>query len=69
VILLWFALVYLVVSAFARPRAERTFFEKRNNEVLVIAHQGGDGLFPSNTLYAFSEAANLGVDVLELDIH
>lgn len=68
VILLWLAVVYLVLSAFARPRAERTFFEK-NNEVLVIAHQGGDGLFPSNTLYAFQEAAKLGVDVLELDIH
>jgi glycerophosphoryl diester phosphodiesterase len=69
VILLWFALAYLVLSAFASPRPERTFFEKKNNEVLVIAHQGGDGLFPSNTLYAFQEAAKLGVDVLELDIH
>jgi glycerophosphoryl diester phosphodiesterase len=69
VILLWLALVYLVLSAFARPRPERSFFEKRNNQVLVIAHQGGDGLFPSNTLYAFEEAAKLGVDILELDIH
>jgi glycerophosphoryl diester phosphodiesterase len=69
VIILWLAVVYLVLSAFARSRPERSFFEKKNNEVLVIAHQGGDGLFPSNTLYAFQEAAKLGVDVLELDIH
>jgi glycerophosphoryl diester phosphodiesterase len=69
IVLLWLAVIYLVLSAIARPRPERSFFEKQNNEVLVIAHQGGDGLFPSNTLYAFQEAAKLGVDVLELDIH
>jgi glycerophosphoryl diester phosphodiesterase len=69
VTLLWLALVYLVLSAFASPRPERTFFEKTNDDILVIAHQGGDGLFPSNTLYAFQEAAKLGVDVLELDLH
>ncbi len=36
---------------------------------LVIAHQGGDGLWPGNTLYAFERAAELGVDVLEMDLH
>ena len=36
---------------------------------LVIAHQGGDGLWPSNTRLAFERAASLGVDVLELDVH
>lgn len=36
---------------------------------LVIAHQGGDGLWPGDTFYAFQHAADLGVDVLEMDIH
>lgn len=36
---------------------------------LVIAHQGGDGLWPSNTMYAFQRASELGVDVLEMDLH
>jgi glycerophosphoryl diester phosphodiesterase len=36
---------------------------------LVIAHQGGDGLRPSNTIPAFDHAAELGVDVLEMDVH
>ena len=36
---------------------------------LVIAHQGGERLFPSNTLYAFEQAHNMGVDMFELDIH
>jgi glycerophosphoryl diester phosphodiesterase len=34
----------------------------------VIAHQGGERLFPSNTLLAMQGAANLGVDVLEMDV-
>jgi glycerophosphoryl diester phosphodiesterase len=36
---------------------------------LVIAHRGGQGLWPPNTLYAFKRAAKMGVDILELDIH
>lgn len=36
---------------------------------MVIAHQGGDGLRPSNTLLAFQHAVDLGVDVLEMDVH
>lgn len=32
------------------------------------AHRGGRGLAPENTLAAFSQAAALGVDTLELDI-
>lgn len=39
------------------------------NKTLVIAHQGGERLYPSNTLYAFDEAYKLGVDMFELDIH
>lgn len=36
---------------------------------LVIAHQGGEELWPSNTMYAFERAVDLGVDVLETDLH
>lgn len=34
----------------------------------VIAHRGGRGLWPENTMYAFRHALALGVDVLEMDI-
>lgn len=37
--------------------------------MLVIAHRGGAGLWPENTMYAFTRAVALGVDVLEMDIH
>ena len=36
---------------------------------LVMAHRGGQGLWPPNTLHAYERACELGVDVLEMDIH
>ena len=36
---------------------------------LVIAHQGGDGIWPGDTLYAFEKAVEIGADVLEMDAH
>lgn len=36
---------------------------------LVMAHRGGAGLWPENTLHAFTQAVALGVDVLEIDLH
>jgi glycerophosphoryl diester phosphodiesterase len=35
---------------------------------LVIAHAGGQGLQPSNTLVAFEHSVALGCDVLEMDL-
>jgi glycerophosphoryl diester phosphodiesterase len=34
-----------------------------------IAHRGGAGLRPENTLAAFANAVELGADVLEMDVH
>jgi glycerophosphoryl diester phosphodiesterase len=36
---------------------------------LVVAHRGGAGLAPENSLAAFRQALDLGVDALELDVH
>lgn len=36
---------------------------------LNIAHQGGEGLWPSNTMLAYKNAVDLGVDMLEMDMH
>ena len=35
---------------------------------LVIGHAGGDRSWPHSTMYAFSQAAHAGVDVLEMDL-
>jgi len=40
-----------------------------NHDPIVIAHQGGVGQWPSNTLFAFQQSKQLGtVDEFELDI-
>jgi glycerophosphoryl diester phosphodiesterase len=36
---------------------------------LVIAHRGGSGLRPENTLAAFEHGVAIGADALELDVH
>ncbi len=43
------------------------FFSTSNP--LVIAHRGGRGLWPESTIFAFQRALDLGVDVLEMDVH
>lgn len=52
------------------PVQENTDLHKfDHDDPLVIAHGGGNHLAPSNTLAAFINAYELGVDVLEFDIH
>ncbi|MEQ8857590.1 MAG: glycerophosphodiester phosphodiesterase [Pseudomonadales bacterium] len=68
-LLIFTALVLLVLGQRLAPRAqlESVYFDVAGP--MVIAHQGGDGLRPSNTLLAFQHAVDLGVDVLEMDVH
>lgn len=40
-----------------------------DDHTLSIAHRGGVDEFPEHTLFAYGAAADLGVDVLELDVH
>jgi glycerophosphoryl diester phosphodiesterase len=62
------AVAYAVFAALARPRPPHPFFEGLEQPI-VFAHQGGDFLWPSNTIYAFDRARDLGANVLELDLH
>ena len=61
--------VYAVAALLARPAPGRAFFAQFKERPLVMAHQGGKGLRPDNTLGAFENAVAMGVDVLEMDIH
>jgi glycerophosphoryl diester phosphodiesterase len=51
------------------PIHEHAYFRVDTSRPLVIAHRGGAGLWPENTLYALERAAALGVDVIETDVH
>lgn len=61
--------IYLAMRT-GKPAIERAIFQKiEKARPLVFAHRGGGGLFPENTLEAFKYSAEMGVDVLELDVH
>lgn len=62
--------LYLAVSpAVGEAVAEHPYFSQDTaGRPLVIAHRGGAGLWPENTLHAFERAAALGVDVIETDV-
>jgi glycerophosphoryl diester phosphodiesterase len=57
------------MSVSARKATSWPYYAPDLPRPLVIAHQGGDGIWPSNTLFAFQQAAALGVDVMETDMH
>ncbi len=65
------AAILVVVLAYAaavsRPMPVHSFTD--TNKHLVIAHRGGAGLWPENTLFAFQNAVALGADALEFDVH
>ncbi|MCU0238425.1 MAG: glycerophosphodiester phosphodiesterase [Pyrinomonadaceae bacterium] len=68
ILILGITYVYLA-SQIGEKADEKAIFKKNNSSVLVFAHRGGGGLYPENTLEAFKFSADLGVDVLELDVH
>lgn len=63
------AAAYLVLRTLAEPRGEHDYERLLPDGVAVMAHAGGALLWPDNTMTAFTAAAALGADVLELDVH
>lgn len=59
--------VLLAISLLTPSVPDYSFFA--NDGPMVIAHQGGERLRPSNTMASFSHAMELNVDVLEMDVH
>lgn len=62
------AAVYGVMALVARRAPNHRFFAGDKTGTLVIAHRGGAGLRPENTLAAFAHAVEIGADVLEMDV-
>ncbi|MGE5373630.1 MAG: glycerophosphodiester phosphodiesterase [Bacteroidota bacterium] len=59
----------IVLASFLMPDAPASAYYRGAVRPLVIAHQGGDGIRPGDTLAAFENAARIGADVLEMDAH
>ena len=58
-----------IASVIINPKTPATNYYAAAPRTLVIAHQGGDGLWPGDTLFAFGKAVEIGSDVLEMDAH
>lgn len=69
IVMLFSGFYAYLASSDGKPAEEFKVFAKESIKPLVIAHRGGAGIAPENTLEAFRRSYELGVDVLELDIH
>jgi glycerophosphoryl diester phosphodiesterase len=58
---------YHVLSYLAKPATDHPYFNPA--AFMVIAHRGGRSLGPEHTIYTYQRAVDLGVDVLEVDVH
>ena len=57
-----------VLALTSKPAAPAAVINALGERPLVIAHRGGKGLWPENSLFAFERAQALGVDMLEMDL-
>ena len=62
-------LVVLVILTQVVPDAPASVYYSTLKRPVVIAHQGGDGIRPGDTMEAFDNAVAIGADVLEMDAH
>ena len=62
---------FIVVGAYlfitTKPMPDHAISD--HDGILVLAHRGGRGLWPENTLFAFRKSVDLGADALDFDIH
>src|ERR1051325_5675034 len=61
--------VILILLLILTPDAPSKKYYTDMERPLVIAHQGGDGIRPGDTMLAFENATQIGADVLEMDAH
>ena len=62
------AAAFGAIAVTARPAPDHAYFAEDRPRIQAIAHRGGAGLRPENTLEAFAHAVALGADVLEMDV-
>ncbi|HUE93518.1 glycerophosphodiester phosphodiesterase [Pseudomonas sp.] len=67
--LLLLAIALGVLALTSKPAQPAAVLSSFADQPLVIAHRGGKGLWPENSLFAFERASALGVDMLEMDLH
>ena len=59
---------FVAIYILKQPRKVDNFSYFSDDKFQIIAHRGGLGLKPENTMLAFRNADSLNVDVLEMDV-
>ena len=61
---------YGILTISSQPIPEHPFFNdtENKNSVKIIANRGGVGDWPENTLYAFQQSEEIGVDAITIDL-
>ncbi len=62
------AVAFGMAALLSRPAPDHPYFAAENPRTQVIAHRGGAGLRPENTLAAFEHAVEIGTDMIEMDV-
>lgn len=65
----WIPSVTGNASNLSQQVSDHPFFAQAKNHPEVIAHRGGNGQWPGETMFAYKEAMKIGVDVLEMDVY
>lgn len=67
--LLVLACIYGVLLLLPEPEPKEDIAFYGDTGFSVIAHRGGRGLVPGNTIEAAINAVNIGSDIIEIDVH
>ena len=60
---------FLYILGFIIPQKINHPILKRLSKPVTIAHQGGNKIYPDESLLAFTNAINMGIQVIEFDVH
>ena len=61
--------LFLYILGFIIPQKITHPVLERLSKPVTIAHQGGNKIYPDESLLAFTNAINMGIQVIDLDIH
>lgn len=65
----------LAIAGYAAASVIPNIFSKKNyspaeiKKLIIVAHRGGAGLGPENSLYTIEKGIEAGADMIEIDIH
>ena len=69
-IIIGIAVVFIALNYLpVKPIDQHPFFNNEQDAPLVIAHRAGDQIAPGNTMTAIKMSSEMGVDMIEVDLH